>query len=204
MHINQLKIVGCGGHSKVVIDALLLCQHALNISLCDSNPELLGAELYGLCIDSSMDSLQDFSGFIHVAIGNNQVREKIYKLINSKTKPYTVIHPTASISQYSSVESGVFIAAKAILAPDSSIGEGCIVNHGVVIDHEVKVGAFSHIAPNSTLGGNVTIGRSVLVGAGAVILPGITVGDGATVAAGAVVIKDVKAGTVVKGVPAVC
>ncbi|BCA94921.1 acetyltransferase [Legionella antarctica] len=203
MHTNQLKIVGCGGHSKVVIDALSLCKHSFQISLCDSNKDLLGKELSGLLIDSTMESLADFDGFIHVAIGNNQVRKSIYKLINLKTGLFTVIHPAAVISKLARIENGSFIAARAILGPESYIGEGCIVNHGAVVDHEVKIGSYSHIAPNSTLGGNVTVGEGVLVGSGAVILPGITIGDGAIIAAGAVVIQNVKENTLVKGVPAV-
>jgi acetyltransferase-like isoleucine patch superfamily enzyme len=49
----------------------------------------------------------------------------------------------------------------------------------------------------------VDIGRNVWIGAHAVILPGIRIGDGAIIGAGAVVNRDVAAGDVVAGVPAV-
>lgn len=203
MHTNQLKIIGCGGHSKVVIDALLLSTTEFQISLCDSNKELLGKDIYGLLIDSNMESLIDFKGFVHVAIGNNLIRKKIFKLLNGETLLLTIIHPATCISKHSSIGAGSFIGANAILGPESFIGIGCIINHGAIIDHEVKIGSCSHIAPNSTLGGNVTIGSNVLIGAGAVVLPGITIGDGAIVGAGSVVTKNVKENTLVKGVPAV-
>ena len=48
----------------------------------------------------------------------------------------------------------------------------------------------------------VKIGNSVWIGANVTILPGVTIGDGAIIAAGAVVNKDVKANTIVGGVPA--
>ncbi|MDP3270020.1 MAG: acetyltransferase [Legionella sp.] len=204
MHTDFLKIVGCGGHSRVVLDAISLSSHKYHVSLCDSNKDLLGQEFCGLFIDSTMDSLIDFIGYAHVAIGNNPVRRTVFKLINDNTSLLSIIHPSALIAKSAVVEEGSFIAARAVLAPDCYIGKGCIVNHGAVIDHEVRVGAFSHIAPNSTLGGNVVIGEGVLVGAGAVILPGIQVGDGAIIGAGAVVIHDVKENTQVMGVPAVC
>lgn len=203
MHTNQLKIIGCGGHSKVVIDALLLCEHSYQISLCDSNKDLLGKEIFGLLIDSTMESLEDFKGLIHVAIGNNKVRQELFKLLNTQMSLLTIIHPSASISNHANIEEGSFIAAKTVVGPESSIGEGCIINHGAVVDHEVTIGAYSHIAPNSTLAGNVNIGKGVLIGSGAVVLPGITIGDGAIIAAGAVVIKDVIKNTQVMGVPAV-
>jgi sugar O-acyltransferase (sialic acid O-acetyltransferase NeuD family) len=203
MHTEQLKIIGCGGHCKVVIDALSLNSYSLQISLCDSNKKLLGKDVYGFFIDSDMDSLSTFRGFAHVAIGNNQVREQLIKSFNPEISLFTIIHPTAVISKLADVASGVFIAAQATLAPESSVDEGCIINHGAVIDHEVKVGAYSHIAPNSTLGGQVIVGKCVLIGSGAVVLPGITIGDGAIIASGAVVTKNVKENAIVKGIPAV-
>jgi sugar O-acyltransferase (sialic acid O-acetyltransferase NeuD family) len=202
MRTNQLKIVGCGGHCKVVIDALSLTKHALQVSLCDDNKELLGTEIGGLLVEDTTESLADFSGLVHVAIGNNRVRQSIYQSVKLLTAWYTVVHPAAIISSSAQVQEGSLIAAGAILGPECFIGEGCIINHAAVVDHEVRIGEFTHVAPNSTLGGNVTVGRGALIGAGAVVLPGVRIGDGAVVAAGAVVVRDVAANTLVKGVPA--
>ncbi|KTC91642.1 acetyltransferase [Fluoribacter dumoffii] len=202
MHTNQLKIVGCGGHCKVVLDALSLSSHSFQLSLCDGNKNLLGKEICGLAIDSTMESLTDYSGLIHLAIGNNLARQNILKTINPEISLFTVIHPAAIISKSAVIGDGAFIAANAILAAESFIGRSSIVNHGAIVDHEVSIGECSHIAPNSTLGGQVSVGNGVLIGAGAVVLPGVRIGDGAVIAAGSVVIKDVKEFTTVKGVPA--
>jgi acetyltransferase-like isoleucine patch superfamily enzyme len=48
----------------------------------------------------------------------------------------------------------------------------------------------------------VLIGKKCFIGARAIILKGVTIGDGAIVGAGAVVTRDVPAGAVVAGNPA--
>lgn len=202
MYYNQLKIVGCGGHSKVVIDALSLLDCNFKLSLCDDDINKIGKEFLGIIVDSKADSLRTFFGFIHVAIGNNLIRRRIINQDLVNFELVTIIHPSSLISKSAKIGIGSFIAAKALLGPDSFVGTGCIINHGAIIDHDVSIGSYSHIAPNCTLGGNVTIGECVLVGAGAVVLPGITIGDGVIIGAGAVVTKNVAKDKVVKGIPA--
>lgn len=67
------------------------------------------------------------------------------------------------------------------------------VSHGLI--YKEGVGRGTTTKP-------ITVHDKVWIGAGAIILGGVTIGEGAVVAAGAVVTKDVKAFTVVGGVPA--
>ncbi|RUR12117.1 NeuD/PglB/VioB family sugar acetyltransferase [Legionella sp. km772] len=201
MH-TKLKIIGCGGHSKVVIDALSTNLTPYEITLCDDNPRLLGTEFLGFLIDSNLKEISSFSGYVHVAIGNNEIRKRLFASFPATLKPLTITHSAAIVSKSARVMDGVFIAARAILAPECSVGVGSIINHGAVVDHEVKIGPFTHIAPNSTLGGGVAVGEGVLVGAGAVVLPNVIIGDKAVIGAGAVVVNNVNSGSVVKGIPA--
>lgn len=201
MHINYLTIIGCSGHGKVVLDALELSDSNFSITLCDDNPALLGKIIAGYTVMQTIVPLSDINGNVHIAIGNNLIRKKLYQAL-SQTSLLTIIHPNAVISPRAHVAGGCFIAAQAILAPECTIHEGCIINHAAIIDHEVSIGAYSHVAPNSTLGGNVKIGSGVLIGAGATILPGIQIGDGVTIGAGSVVTRDVAKNSIIKGVPA--
>ncbi len=201
---TKLKIIGCGGHAKVVIDALSCNQANYDITLCDDNPLLLGKEFRELLVDSTLKDLSSFTDLIHVAIGDNQIRENILTLSKQNNlNSLTITHKAAVISKSAQLKDGSFIAARAILGPDCLIGAGCIINHGAVVDHDVQIGNYAHIAPNSTLGGGVIIGDGVLIGAGAVVLPKVIIGNKAIIGAGAVVVGNVESGAVVKGIPAV-
>lgn len=75
----------------------------------------------------------------------------------------------------------------------AKIGDGCIIRQGVTIGNRTLDKPLE--AP--------TLGRNVNVGAGAKILGGLTIGDNAVIGANAVVLKDVPAGALAVGVPAI-
>lgn len=84
------------------------------------------------------------------------------------------------------------------------IGDDTLVGPGVrIISYQHRFVAGQTIQSQPTECKPISIGRDCWIGANAVILAGVNVGDGAVVAAGAVVIRDVPAGAVVAGVPAV-
>jgi sugar O-acyltransferase (sialic acid O-acetyltransferase NeuD family) len=205
MGMETIFIVGASGHGKVVLDALLQSGLSVeNIIVSDDCIELLGKHFLGLPI--TVPAIQDaaLKSRFHVAVGNGVVRRKLFEGLESAgSRPYTVLHPRAVISNFASIGAGVFVAAQGLVAPGATLGRGVIINHGAVVDHDCDVGNFVHIAPNATLGGRVRIGDLALIGAGATILPQTTIGEGAIIGAGAVVVRDVGAGDVCAGVPAV-
>jgi acetyltransferase-like isoleucine patch superfamily enzyme len=71
------------------------------------------------------------------------------------------------------------------------------------VGHDVTVESYTTIGPGVTIAGSVSIGAGVYLGVGAVVRDHISIGEGAIVAAGAVVVKPVRARTLVAGCPAV-
>lgn len=96
--------------------------------------------------------------------------------------------------------------------PGAKIGKRLFIDHGmgVVIGETAEIGDDCTIYHQVTLGGtgkdknkrHPTLGNNVLVGAGAKVLGPIVINDYAKVGAGAVVLKEVKEGETVVGVPA--
>lgn len=93
------------------------------------------------------------------------------------------------------------------------IGTGVVIEHqgSIVLHGKTVIGDRTIIRQNCTLGIRSlerldeapVIGSDVNIGAGAVILGKVHVGDGAAIGANAVVLKDVPAGWLATGVPAV-
>ena len=116
----------------------------------------------------------------------------------------------------------------AIIRDMVKLGRDCIIMMGAVINVGAEIGSRTMIDMNAVIGARGIIGRNchigagaviagvleppnkkpvivrdgVLVGANAVVLEGVTIGKNSVIAAGAVVIKDVKANSVMAGIPA--
>lgn len=187
--MKQIALIGYSGHSYVIADAIIENNYTLvgyfELEETPSNPfklEYLGKD----------EEISDQNICYFPAIGSNRIREQIFKLINKKkVETINVIHPTASISSFSKIGIGNFIAASVRINPLSIITNGCIINTGAIIEHECYIGEFSHVAPGAVLTGNVKIGKSSFIGANSVIKQGVTIGENVIIGAGTVVLKDI-------------
>lgn len=199
---TEMLIIGAGGHSKVVIEALEASEVDTEIILTDHDDTKSGQFLFGAQLISKLQDWILLPDLFHVAVGNNCYRKKCFLEAREQgKKPVNIVHPKASISPSAKIENGGFVGATAVVSAEVYIGPGCIINHGVIVDHDCRVGSFSHIAPNATLGGGVVVGEECLIGAGATILPEIKIGDRAVIGAGAVILSDVPDGQTYIGVP---
>src|ERR671930_422911 len=102
-------------------------------------------------------------------------------------------------------------APNLVLSPLAQIGEGVSFGANVVVhDDVVIVGPCAMTTNDDTMNRHgddyplrgATLRRACRIGGGAVLTPGVEIGEEAFVAAGAVVVGDVPARAVVRGVPA--
>jgi 2,3,4,5-tetrahydropyridine-2-carboxylate N-succinyltransferase/tetrahydrodipicolinate N-acetyltransferase len=120
------------------------------------------------------------------------------------------IEPGALIRKGARIGKDCIVMMGAVINVGAEVGEKTMVDMNAVIGARALIGKDCHIGAGAVIAGvleppskkPVIIEDNVLVGSNAVVLEGVKVGKGSVVAAGAVVLKDVRPGLVVAGVPA--
>lgn len=171
-------------------------------------------------LDDKFDALDMFSGYPPIlssveeyniqendvftcALGEPIYRKKYVDIVKQKGGTFiqlintkSIIHPNAQIGE------GVMISAFCSISANTIIGDFTTIQPFCNIGHDAIIGAFCAIESYSFMGGFSEIRKNVILHTRATILPHVRVGDDAIVGAGSVVLKSVKAGTTVFGMPA--
>lgn len=201
-------ILGAGGHSKVLIEALLVSSVVIT-GIVDPNQMLVGAKILGIPVlggDNVVDKVppsqvQLVNGL--GSVGLPIIRQQLYNRFKGLGYNFaTVVHPSAVVATDVVLGEGTQVMAGAVIQPGCRIGINSIINTCASVDHDCIIGDHVHISPGVTLSGGVAVGACSHIGTGATVIQGISIGSGCLVAAGAVVTKDITDGAKVRGVPA--
>ena len=158
---NRIIIIGAGGHGKVVCDAIIAQQKYNIIGFVDASVAVGEIVTSGLKVIAAQDELQTLKGkadFFIVAIGNNEVREKIFLSAGSILKPAIVIHPSAIIGSAVTIGNGSVVLAYSVVNASSVIGTNTIINAGVIVDHDCRIGNNVHLSVGTLVGSNSEVG----------------------------------------------
>lgn len=189
---KNIAIIGYSGHALVVLDTAKQMGMQVNY-FAERNPVSFNPfEIQYIGNETSKDFDWSTMDEFILGIGDNEIRQNSAKWVLSNGKSIlNVIHPTASISDYSTIGIGNFIAAQVSMNAFAKMGNHCILNTGCIIEHECTLENGVHIAPGAVLAGNVYIGENSFIGANAVVKQGVKIGNHVTVGAGSVVLKDI-------------
>lgn len=198
----MLKIIGCGGHARSAADIYLETSDGEVITFYDDNARADEMILGSLVKKTSQINIVS-GDKMHIAIGDNKKREKIFSLYKSKQVLFpNIISKYAYVSETAKLGEAILIGDFCHIGPEVVIGNNTIINNGAIVEHEVNIGKNCHIAPRSVISGRSIIGDNVFLGVGSVVKDSITIGSDITIGAGAVVVSNLtETGTYV-GVPA--
>lgn len=203
--MDNIILIGAGGHSKVVQDIVLTTPNVkLSAILDDAFTHTIKKDDLIFANTSYINEINQEEFLFCIAIGNNHIRKKIFERLSIPLKQYAkLIHPSAVVSCSAKIGNGTVIMPNAVINAGTVVGNHCIVNTGSVIEHDNAIGSYVHVSPNTTLSGTVTVEDGTHIGAGATVIPGKSIGTWTTVGAGAVVIEDIGSYITAVGVPAV-
>ena len=190
--MKRLVIIGANGHGKVIKEIGEF--YYKNIVFLD---DVLIKNVSGPVSD--FIKYKNDSDFI-VAIGNNEIRAKIFSLLGDVNHA-TLIHPNAYISKTAKIGKRTVVMAGAVINADVTIGKGVIINTCSSIDHDCIINDFSHISVGSHIAGTVEIGSNGFVCAGATVINNLKVCSNVIIGAGGTGINNIEESGTYVGTP---
>lgn len=202
-----LVIIGAGGMGRTIYDIARECiGYGIEFDIkgfIDDNLEALkGFVGYPPIISTIAGYMPCKDEVFTFSIGGESRRKCIDSLIAKGAKFINLIHTTARVGSNVKLGQGNIIAAFTSLGADCVIGDYNMIQSYTVIGHDAKIGDFNRIDTHVTCVGGIEIKNETTIHTSAVINHKVTIEDRAKVGACSFVIRKVKAGDTVLGVPA--
>ena len=182
--MEKLLLVGAGGFGRVVLE------HASALYDCAFLDDGDATIIDGVHVIGKTDDMASFYPeytLLLVTIGNNALRERLYKKAESIGFMFpSIIHPSAYISPYAHIGSGCVILNNVVVQNNAKCGDGCILNPGVELHHDSSIGSYCLIYTNSVVRSLTTVGDRVWIGSTATVPTSAAVPDDATIRDGEV------------------
>lgn len=206
--MKNLIIIGARGFGREVYDLAISTKEYQKEfvikGFLDSNKEALdGLSPYPPIIGDVEDyEIQENDVFV-CALGSVNYKKHYAEIIlNKGGKFINLVDPLANVR--SSIEhlQGVLIFSFVFVSVDVALSDFVTLQHYTCLGHDSSVGKWSHMGSYSTITGYSILEEEVHLQTRATVVPHKKVGKGAMVGASSLVIKNVKPGKTVFGMPA--
>lgn len=205
---ESIAILGAGGLAREIA---CICEEigCKDIILLDKGEKDSDVR-FQVLDEGRAEELNDDGFKFVVAVGDNQLRKKIFKKHKDKVSFTNIIHPDSNyqgVDSHKKIGIGNIITQNTVITDNVQIGNFCIFNLGCTVGHDCIVEDFVTISPGANISGNVHLEKGAYIGTGSSIVQGepdnkITVGSWSTVGLSSAVTRDVEAGVTVMGNPA--
>ncbi len=206
---QSIAVFGCGGFGREIMPIARL-QDPEAVFVSDLVDEI-GSNINGhevISFDDLVSAKHSYRS-VAIAIGSGSVRRSIAARCRERNISLASLF-SASHEALDSIQigEGAVFCHNTMLTSNIVIGRNFQCNIYSYIAHDCVIGDYVTFAPRVNCNGNVHIEDEVYVGTGALLKQGthdkpLRIGRGAVIGMGAVVTKDVPAGSVVVGNPAV-
>lgn len=203
--MNDILLVGGGGHCRAVIDVIERTG-AWNIAGIVERPDVAATAVMGYPIvgtDDELAALRAKARFALVTVGQiktPRIRENLYKrLVDAEFSLPVIVSSQAQVARSATLGAGTIVMDFAFVGVNVQVGENAILNTRCLLEHDVVVGNHCHISTAAVLNGQVRVGSGSFIGSGALCREGVSIGSASVVAMGALVRSDIASGLVFKG-----
>lgn len=205
--MKNLIIIGAGGMGRTVYG--IACESAgygseyvITGFIDDDLNALDGYDNYPPIVGRIADYLPHDNDVFVCSIGGANRRNVIDTLLGRGAVFINVVHELARVRTNAKMGTGNIICPYVSVGADTVMGDYNMIQSFTTIGHDVTIGSYNRIDTHVTCVGGIKIGNEVDIYTSAVINHNVVVEDKAHVGACSFVIKKVKAGTTVFGVPA--
>ena len=184
---EKLLLVGAGGLGRVALEHASINYDCAFVDDADIT-EVDGVQVVGKITD--IDKLFLEYRKLIVCIGNNSIRESIYRA--AKVIGYSfpnIVASSAYISPHAKIGCGCIILNNVVIQNNAVLGDGAVISPGVELHHDSTIGNNVLIYTNSVVrslthvGDRAWIGSTVSISTRAVVEADAIINDGSVVAA---------------------
>lgn len=206
--MKNLIIIGAGGMGRclysLAMDALGYQETFVVKGFLDDNLKALnGYKNYPPVLSTIIDYQPKEDDVFSCSIGDVTTKVEVCEALIAKgAKFISLIHKKATIGLNTEIGEGTIIDDGAHIDPDVKIGANCLIQAQAIIGHDSQIGDYVRIDTHSELVGGTIVEREACIYTNAMINHNVVIGEKAVVGACSFVIKKVKPGVTVFGVPA--